>query len=86
MQGSQFYAKKIVYLNLCMYVKIVISRFKNIQTLYNLIAGCLQIVFISDTSPDDPNNLSLPVGFLLLRYSVLCTAESLSLLYILFIS
>ena len=28
----------------------------------------------------------LPVGFLLLRYSVLCTVESLSLLYLLFIS
>ena len=28
----------------------------------------------------------LPVGFLLLRYSVLCTVESLSLLYRLFIS
>ena len=28
----------------------------------------------------------LPVGFLLLRYSVLCTIESLSLLYLLFIA
>ena len=28
----------------------------------------------------------LPVGFLLLRYSVVCTVESLSLLYLLFIS
>ena len=28
----------------------------------------------------------LPVGFLLLRYSVLCTVESLSLLYLPFIS
>ena len=31
-------------------------------------------------------NRGLPVGFLLLRYSVLCTFESLSLLYLLFIS
>ena len=30
--------------------------------------------------------LGLTVGFLLLRYSVLCTVESLSLLYLLFIS
>ena len=29
--------------------------------------------------------LGLPVGFILLRYSVLCTAESLSLLYLIFI-
>ena len=29
-------------------------------------------------------HLGLPVGFLLLRYSVLCTVESLSLLYLLF--
>ena len=28
----------------------------------------------------------LPVGFILLRYSVLCIVESLSLLYLLFIS
>ena len=28
----------------------------------------------------------LPVGFLLLWYSVLCTVESLSLLYLLFVS
>ena len=28
----------------------------------------------------------IPVGFLLLRYSVLCTVEFLSLLYLLFIS
>ena len=31
-------------------------------------------------------HLGLPVGFLLLRYSVLFTVETLSLLYILFIS
>ena len=30
-------------------------------------------------------HLGLPVGFLLLRYSALCTVESLSLLYLLFI-
>ena len=31
-------------------------------------------------------NQGLPVGFLLLRYSVLFTVKSLSLLYLLFIS
>ena len=30
-------------------------------------------------------HLALPVGFLMLRYSVLFTVESLSLLYLLFI-
>ena len=33
-----------------------------------------------------PPGMGLPCGFLLLRYSVLFTVESLSLLYFLFIS
>ena len=32
------------------------------------------------------NLVSLPVSFLLLRYSVLCSIESLSLVYLLFMS
>ena len=35
---------------------------------------------------DDYMKMGLPVGFLLLQYSVLFTVEALSLLYLLFIS
>ena len=48
---------------------------------------CLQFVIV--VFPDHTNYFSyqgLPVGFLLLRYSVILTDESLSLLYLLFIS
>ena len=41
---------------------------------WSLIFGCCQA------------HRGLPVGFFLLLYSVLCTVESLSLLYLLFIS
>ena len=40
----------------------------------------------SDALADCGAHWGLPVGFLLLRYSVLFTVQSLSLLYLLFIS
>ena len=46
--------------------------------------GCLRFVIV--VFPDHTHLLFLPVGFLLLRYSVLFTVESLSLLYLIVIS
>ena len=49
----------------------------SIDEMYELVYfGCCQA----------RRDLHIPVGFLLLRYSVLCTVESLSLRYLLFIS
>ena len=53
---------------------VYISQLIRFERVRSNVSGCLQ------------SHWGLPVGFLLLWYSVVCTDESLSLLYLLFIS
>ena len=62
-------------------VRLISSTYTNIEAKNSIDEEMPQ----SQTT-DQPTALQDPVGFLLLQYSVLFTVESLSLLYLLFIS